>query len=205
MKYKLRHLPPFLVICMFMLRHLPPCLRPVTPLIFHYGIFVWCTVGFVRWVYGTVVECLPRAQWTSQVGEFVMSSYGPLIRYAKLRVAHAPGMSETFSPSARVRDPDMHRGTCMTHVPWCLPGSLTSGFLWSRWRGKVPGIPGAFVTRNFTYMLRGPWKGPSKSSLGPGKKFTWWGFGPWSDNNVYREPYGPLSLTWFHFIPSMDK
>ena len=24
----------------------------------------------------------------------------------------------------------------VTHVPWCMPGSLTSGFLWSRWRGK---------------------------------------------------------------------
>ena len=22
------------------------------------------------------------------------------------------------------------------HVPWCMPGSLTSGFLWSWWRGK---------------------------------------------------------------------
>ena len=36
----------------------------------------------------------------------------------------------------RVSDPDMHHGTCVTHVPWCLPGSLSSGFLWSRWRGK---------------------------------------------------------------------
>ena len=26
--------------------------------------------------------------------------------------------------------------TCITHVPWCMPGSLTSGFRWSRWRGK---------------------------------------------------------------------
>ena len=26
--------------------------------------------------------------------------------------------------------------TCVTHVPWCMSGSLTSGFLWSRWRGK---------------------------------------------------------------------
>ena len=33
-------------------------------------------------------------------------------------------------------DPDVHHGTCMTHLPWCMPGSLTSGFLWSRWRGK---------------------------------------------------------------------
>ena len=25
---------------------------------------------------------------------------------------------------------------CVTHVPWCMPGSLTSGFLWSQWREK---------------------------------------------------------------------
>ena len=30
----------------------------------------------------------------------------------------------------------MHQGTCMKHVPWCMPGSVTSIFLWSRWRGK---------------------------------------------------------------------
>ena len=36
----------------------------------------------------------------------------------------------TFSPPLRVRDPGMHRGTR------CMPGSLTSGFLWSQWRGK---------------------------------------------------------------------
>ena len=62
--------------------------------------------------------------------------YGTLTRYIKLRVAHAPGMPGTFSPPPRVSDPDMHHGTCGTHVPWCMPGSLTSGFLWSRWRGK---------------------------------------------------------------------
>ena len=44
-------------------------------------------------------------------------SHGPLARYLKLRVAHAPG-------------------TFLTHVPWCRPGSLTSGLLWSRWQGK---------------------------------------------------------------------
>ena len=26
--------------------------------------------------------------------------------------------------------------TFVTHVPWCMPGSLSSSFLWSRWRGK---------------------------------------------------------------------
>ena len=30
----------------------------------------------------------------------------------------------------------MLHGTCVTHVPWCMPGSLTSGFLWSQWREK---------------------------------------------------------------------
>ena len=41
-----------------------------------------------------------------------------------------------FSPPPLVSDPDMHHGTCVTHVPWCMSGLLTIGFLWSRWRGK---------------------------------------------------------------------
>ena len=61
---------------------------------------------------------------------------GPLARYVKLRVAHATGMPGTFSPRPRVSGPDMHHGACVTHVPWCIPGSQTSGFLWNRWRGK---------------------------------------------------------------------
>ena len=64
------------------------------------------------------------------------NTHGPLVRYAKLRVAHALGMPGTFSPPLLVSDTDMHHGTCMTHVPWCMSGSLTSGFFWSRWRGK---------------------------------------------------------------------
>ena len=58
----------------------------------------------------------------------------PLVRYVKLQVAHAPEM--LFPKAPRVSDPDMHHGTCVTHVPWWMPGSLTSGFFWSRWRGK---------------------------------------------------------------------
>ena len=59
---------------------------------------------------------------------------GPLTRYIKL-----PGM---FSPPPRVSDPDMHHCTCITHVPWCMPGSLTSGFLWSQRREKTfPAFP----------------------------------------------------------------
>ena len=39
----------------------------------------------------------------------------------------------------RVSDPDIHHGTCVTYVPWCMPGSLTSGFLWSHRRESIPG------------------------------------------------------------------
>ena len=56
--------------------------------------------------------------------------------YAQLRVAHAPGMPGTLSPPPRVSDPDMHPGTCVTHVPGCMSGSLTRGFHWCLWRGK---------------------------------------------------------------------
>ena len=62
--------------------------------------------------------------------------HGPLTRYVKLRVAHAPGMPGTFSLPLRVSDPDMHHGTCVTHMPWSMPGSLTSSFLWGLWLGK---------------------------------------------------------------------
>ena len=37
-----------------------------------------------------------------------------------------------------VSDPGMHHGTCVTHVPWCMSGSLTRGG-----RENVPGIPDA--------------------------------------------------------------
>ena len=50
-----------------------------------------------------------------------------------------------------VSDLGMHHGTCVTHVPWCISGSLTRGG-----GGNVPGIPSACATRNFTYLVRGP-------------------------------------------------
>ena len=78
---------------------------------------------------------------------------GPLVRYVILRVAHALGMLVTFSPPLRVSNPDMHRGTCMTHVPWCMPGSLTSGFLRSRWGGKRS--PHSRCMRNLQFYVTG--------------------------------------------------
>ena len=47
----------------------------------------------------------------------------------------------------------MHHDTCVTHVPWCMSGSLTRGG-----GENVPGSPGACPTRDFTYLSRGPCK-----------------------------------------------
>ena len=69
---------------------------------------------------------------------------GPLTRYVNLRVAHPPGI-------LLVIDPGMHHGTCVTHVPWCMSGTLLFGG-----RENVPGIPGACTTRNFRYLARDP-------------------------------------------------
>ena len=46
------------------------------------------------------------------------------------------GCRQRFPRHLRVSDPYIHHGTCVTHAPWCMPGLLTSGFLWSRSRGK---------------------------------------------------------------------
>ena len=43
-----------------------------------------------------------------------------------------------FQRKLLVSDPDMHHGTCVTHVPWCMSGSLTCGD-----GENVPDIPSA--------------------------------------------------------------
>ena len=90
------------------------------------------------WLQYTVPHGTTHLQWhkINDAGQCLSQTHGPLTRNVNLRVAHAPGLPGTFSPPPLVSDPGMHHGTCATHVPWCMPGSLTSGFLWNRWRGK---------------------------------------------------------------------
>ena len=72
--------------------------------------------------------------WSNNMRLF--THHGPLARYVKLRVAHAPECPQRF-PRHRLKrkpllsDPGMHHGTCVTHMPWCMLGSLTL-----RWQGK---------------------------------------------------------------------
>ena len=57
----------------------------------------------------------------------------------------------------RVSDPDMHHDTCVTHVPWCMPGSLNIGFLSIRWWGKRSRHSRRMRNPQLNYLVRGPW------------------------------------------------
>ena len=80
----------------------------------------------------------------------------PLDRYAKLRVVHARRKTGTFPP---------HRGltisACITARASrtcrdaCRDRKLAVSFEVGGGE-NVPGIPGTFTTRNFTYLVRGP-------------------------------------------------
>ena len=93
---------------------------------------------------------------------FHIRDHGLLTKYVKLRVAHAPGMPGTFSPPPTSKEiAGMHHGTCVTHVPWCMSGSLNcSG------GENVPSILRVCATRNFTYLARGPWRSISRIAAG---------------------------------------
>ena len=85
-----------------------------------------------------------------------------------------------FTPPSQVRDPDMHHGTCVTHVPWCIPGSLTStSFLLSRWRGK---------RSRHSRRMRNP-----QFCVSGKRPMEWY----WT---VRRHLYGSLLVTWYKNI-----
>ena len=92
----------------------------------------------------------------------------------KLRVAHALGMPGKFSPPPTSKETARYRCRCasrhcVTHVPRC----------WYRWPAvggeNVPGIPGACINHNFTYIIRGPWCIPLKpAALVFNVSVFWW-------------------------------
>ena len=100
-----------------------------------------------------VSVALSKAWWWSKVSD-IICCHGPFTRYVKWRMRRE--CRERF-PRHRLQRkplvsyPGMHHGTCVTHVPWCMSGSLNHGGA-----ENVPGIPGAYATLNFTYLVRGP-------------------------------------------------
>ena len=59
-----------------------------------------------------------------------------LFTWVSYQIADCTCAGNVFFPAAAVSDPDMHHGTWVTHVPWCMSGWLTSCFLWRQWRRK---------------------------------------------------------------------
>ena len=89
----------------------------------------WFTL---HWIFdGRHIRCVITAQWASY-------------QMRKLAGCACAGNTGNVSPRRRfqqkplVSNPGMHHGTCVTHVPWCMSGSLTCGD-----GENVPGIPGA--------------------------------------------------------------
>ena len=70
-----------------------------------------------------------------------------------------------FQRKLLVSDPGMHHGTCVTHVPWCMSGSLTCGD-----GENVPGIPGACAPA----ILR-IWQEAHDNTTSANYLTMWWG------------------------------
>ena len=138
--------------------------------------------------------------------------HGPLTRYVKLRVAHAPGMPGTVSPLPWVSDPDMHHGTCVTHVPWCMSGALSSGFLWNRLQGKLSRHfrrmrnPQFYVSGKTPMLSVSDSFGPYQIRSSDTKISSFWRlFSPYAHENVvitflrsFRHWYWKFPF-WWHF------
>ena len=79
--------------------------------------------------------------------------HGPLTRYVKLRVAHVPGMSGTFSRPPTSKETanwrSRHASRHVRHARAVMHVGIAN-------RG---GIPDGCATRSFTYLARGPWIG----------------------------------------------
>ena len=74
----------------------------------------------------------------------IMCKGSRILHFADVFLCLCAGNAGNVSPRRRLQrkplvgDPGMHHGTCVTHVSWCMSGSLT------RTGGEnVPGIPGA--------------------------------------------------------------
>ena len=104
---------------------------------FHWKFFCW----FTMLVHIICVKLIVGSPWMlvnthpqELFWQVITADMGLLPDKQKLGFEHA---LETFSPPSLVIDPDMHHGMCVTHVTWCMPGSLNSSFHWKLLTGKT--------------------------------------------------------------------
>ena len=87
-----------------------------------------------RWAFAGLFNCLQYVYFTCFIVQCYIIGLLPDTQNCVLRMRRE--CRERFSPPPWFSDPDIHHGTCVMYVPGWMPGSLTNGFLWSRWRGK---------------------------------------------------------------------
>ena len=86
-----------------------------------------------------------------------VSHHGPLSRYVKLRVPHAPGMQGTFLPAPTPRVTDSYWSFhASRHVPDAR-AVMHVGITNPRWQGKRSRHSRSMRNPRFTYLVRGPW------------------------------------------------
>ena len=105
---------------------------------------------FRQWRWSTNWNRGGQVLWTGQwVNTYVFN--GPLLLRKIAGCACAGNAGNVFPAIVGMRSRHASR-----HVPWCMPGSLTSGFLWSRWRGKRSRHSRRMRNPQFYYLERGP-------------------------------------------------
>ena len=97
--------------------------------------------SFIPWRYGCLEIVYAWTEATRGKGHAIWWSWASY-QIRKIADCSCTGnagnvsLHRRFQRKPLVSDAGMHHGTCVTHVPWCMSGSLTSG-------ENVPGIPGA--------------------------------------------------------------
>ena len=102
-----------------------------------------CLIKSVLLIYIFYISIYPYATFISFLNKMHWRSWASY-QIRKIAGCACAGNAGNVFPRRRfqrkplVSDPGMHHGTCVTHVPWCMSGSLTCGD-----GENVPGIPGA--------------------------------------------------------------
>ena len=110
-----------------------------------------------NWLYFELYCMIPHPKrggvWVGHTTLVVWASY----QIRKIAGCACAWNAGNVSPHRRfqrkpiVSDPSMHHGTRVTHVPWCMSGSLTLGG-----GENVPGIPGACAPAILRIWQLGP-------------------------------------------------
>ena len=81
----------------------------------------------------------------------------PYTRYKKMAGCACAGNAGTFSPPPFSKETARYRSRHASRHVRDARAVMHVGIVDPRWRGNVPGIPGACAIRNFTYLVRAPY------------------------------------------------